>query len=80
MSCGFCGCSVPYGRSFKLSLFGVLVSLILALSGIIAPSRAVIELPLSLVAAALVLLPSLVLYYSVRDKFWAEVFEKQKKK
>ena len=80
MSCGCCGRGVPHGCWFKLSLLGVLLSLILALSGVIAPSQAVIPMPLSLAAAALILLPSLVLYYSVRDKFWAEVFEKHKAK
>ena len=78
MSCGCCGCGVPHGCWFKLCLLGVLLSLVLALSGVIAPSQAVIPMPLSLAAAALILLPSLVLYYSVRDKFWAEVSEKQK--
>jgi len=78
MSRGCCGCDVPHGCWFKLSLLGVLLSLVLALSGVIAPSQAVIPMPLSLAAAALILLPSLVLYYSVRDKFWAEVSEKHK--
>ena len=69
-------CNLPHGIAFKLSLLGALGSLLLALLSIIPPfGRWMISLPLTLTLAILLLIPSLMLYYSVRDKFWAEVAE-----
>jgi hypothetical protein len=76
-----CGCSFPHGVSFKFSLLGTLCSLFLALLAIVPPfSRWMVPMPLTLSLSLLLLIPSLMLYYSVRDKFWAEVAEKAKTK
>ncbi|MFH1834812.1 MAG: hypothetical protein ABH851_01340 [Methanobacteriota archaeon] len=79
MGCSCCGYS--QGCKFKLSILGVIFSMVLALSSILTGSiQTSITLPLSLVIAVVVLIPSLVLYYKVRDAFWREVEEKQNKK
>lgn len=76
-----CWCSLPHGVWFKLSLLGILLSFILAVVSIFPPFNSpVATLPAVLVISLLILILSLMLYYSVRDKFWVEVSEKYKKK
>ena len=74
---GCCMCEIPYGGRFKLSLMGVLVSLVLALMVILPPfNRMFVPFPLMILLSVFVLLPSLLLYYDVRDRFWAAVEKK----
>jgi hypothetical protein len=72
-------CDIPYGGRFKLSILGVLLSFLLAVVGIIPPFNGIlVKFPLTWILAFIVLIPSLTLYYSVKEKFWAEVMKKEK--
>ena len=73
-----CFCGKPGWCWFKLALFGIMMSFILALVGIIPPfSSMLVSFPLAWIMAILFLIPSLVIYYSVKDKFWAAVMEEK---
>jgi hypothetical protein len=78
MCCGCC-CS----RSavlFKLSLMGFMVSLLLMLLGVVPPfSRLVVSFPKAWVLGLFVLIPSITLYYDVRERFWDEVKQQMEK-
>lgn len=66
---------------FKLSFSGILLAFILTAIGLLGhSSQPAIQLPLSWTLAIVILLPSLMLYYRVRDAFWAEVIERKKEK
>ncbi len=70
-------CKGPISNKFGLSILGVFICLILTLVGALPPyNRVLIPFPLAWALAVIVLLPSLVLYYSVRDRFWAQ-FQKK---
>ena len=69
-------CGVRHGCWFKLSVLGVMFSLVMALLGVVPPFKhLLVPFPLPWILAVFALIPSLVLYYSVKEKFWAEVME-----
>ncbi|MFH1055210.1 MAG: hypothetical protein V1744_03835 [Candidatus Altiarchaeota archaeon] len=70
---------IPYGGRFKLGILGVFVSLFLMVVGIIPPfNRMLVRFPLAWVLAFFILVPSLTVYYDVKEKFWAEVAKRAK--
>lgn len=72
---GGCFCC-PEAFWFKLSLLGVLASVILVVLGAFTSyGRVVVKVPVAYLLSVLIVLPSIVAYYRVRDKFWAKVFE-----
>jgi len=59
---------------FKMSLLGTLLSLVLALAGIVPPFNGMmVSFPLAWLLSLALLLPSVVVYFNVKDGFWAEV-------
>ena len=69
---------MPYAGRFKLSLLGVLVSLILFILGVTPKYIGwLIDFPALWAVGFIVLLSSLTLYYDVKEKFWAEVIKKK---
>lgn len=81
MMCDKCCCNAPHFLKFKLSLMGLMTAFILALASIIPPYKSLlVKVPLPLLLSVLVAIPSVALYYNVRDKFWSEVAEKNKEK
>jgi hypothetical protein len=76
-----CGCCSKTGVLFKLSLMGVLAALLLMLSGLFYPfNRILVPFPLSWVLALFVIIPSITLYFNVKERFWAEVADLESKK
>jgi hypothetical protein len=68
------------GILFKLSMMGFMFALAMMLGGILWPLNSiVVPIPLAWALGILVLLPSIDIYYMVRDGFWAEVEEEQRK-
>ncbi len=75
-----CCCMTKTGMLFKLSLLGVFMSLALMLSGLFYPfNQFLVRFPLSWVLGLFLILPSLTLYYAVKEKFWAEIEKNHKK-
>jgi hypothetical protein len=83
MCFGNCGCSCcsKSGILFKLSLMGFLFSTAMMLIGLFWPLNIlVVPIPMAWAMAIVVLIPSMAVYYSVCDKFWAEVEAEMKSK
>ncbi len=69
-----CCCCTRNGILFKISLMGFMLSLAMMVGGIFWPLSAIlVPIPLAWALGLFVLLPSMTVYYSVRDAFWAEV-------
>jgi hypothetical protein len=65
---------------FKLSLLGVFFSLIMIVIGLFYPfNRITTPIPVAWLLALFIILPSVTVYYEVKEKFWAEVIECQMK-
>ena len=81
---GGCCCCSRNAILFKLSLMGMMFALAMFFAGLFYPISAITApIPLAWAMALLVLLPSITVYYDVKEKFWAEVIawhEKNKKK
>ncbi|MFH0862551.1 MAG: hypothetical protein V1875_05915 [Candidatus Altiarchaeota archaeon] len=66
---------------FKLSMMGVFFALIMMVIGIFYPFNAIlVPFPMAWLLGILAILPSITVYYEVKEKFWAEVEESSKKK
>jgi len=67
-------CRIPYGGRFMAGITGVMVALILMLAGLVPPfSRMLVSLPMAWALALFILIPSITVYYDVKERFWAEV-------
>jgi len=76
-----CDCCSKNAVLFKLSLIGFMASLALMVAGIIPPiSSIAVRFPIAWVMALLILIPSITVYYDVKEAFWAEVAAWKKKK
>jgi len=65
---------------FKLGLFGVVFSFALLLLGLVPPfSGVLVRFPLAWVLSLLFLVPSMAIYFNVKDEFWAEVMKEKSK-
>jgi hypothetical protein len=75
-----CGCCSKTGILFKLSLMGILGAFLLMLAGIFYPfNRILVPFPLAWVLALFIILPSVTLYFNVKETFWAEITEASKR-
>ena len=59
---------------FKLSLMGVFFAFIMMVIGIFYPfNRILVPIPMAWLLGVLAILPSITIYYEVKEDFWAEV-------
>ncbi|MFH1403766.1 MAG: hypothetical protein ABIH11_05820 [Candidatus Altiarchaeota archaeon] len=73
-------CDNPFALRFKLSILGVMLSFALTMAGFISPFREMLVLfPLTWLFSLIILIPSIGLYYAVKEDFWAEVINKKNK-
>jgi Kef-type K+ transport system membrane component KefB len=73
-------CCGKTGYLFKLSILGVLFSFILAISGLIYPFNILkVTVPANLFLSMAFILPSMALYYHVKDEFWAQYMKESSK-
>ncbi|MBU0762005.1 MAG: hypothetical protein KKD39_03185 [Candidatus Altiarchaeota archaeon] len=74
-------CCGKNGVLFKISLLGVMTSFALALLGILPPLNMIfVPIPMAWLLAIVLLLPSITLYFNVKDAFWADVEKCHRKK
>ncbi len=67
---------IPQCGKFKLSILGIFISFLLILSGLFPTiSDYQISLPVIWIIAIIILIPSTLLYYSVKEEFWAAVIK-----
>jgi hypothetical protein len=69
-------CCTKSAVLFKLSMLGVMGALALTVAGLFWPFNAItVPFPLAWALALLILVPSITLYFDVKERFWAEVIE-----
>lgn len=82
MCCGKGCCCTKSAVLFKLSLMGIFFTLVMMIVGIIPPFNMIlVPIPLAWLLALFIFIPSITIYYEVKEQFWAEVqqaYDKEK--